>query len=139
MFNEPFVIPSLDIKKLLKWAKYLQKFEKALWNKFNFIFNKIEKLILFLIFDIDTKIIRFSLIEVSYSDRNIPQIWAVNFRNHISKIFGSLQEIDSSGNFTIFFTSITEKISLYADIAKENIRYSKLLQDAKYKKLIENT
>ena len=57
MFNEPFVIPSLDTKKPLKQAKYLQKFKKTLWNRPNFIFNKMEKPILFLIFDIGIKTI----------------------------------------------------------------------------------
>ena len=47
--------------------------------------------------------------------------------------------MDSSRNFIAFFTLITEKMGLYTDIAKENIGYDKLLQDARYGKLVEST
>ena len=57
MFNKLFVKSSLDTKKLLKQAKYLQKFERFLQNRPNFIFNKIKKSIFFLMFDMSTKTI----------------------------------------------------------------------------------
>ena len=47
--------------------------------------------------------------------------------------------MDSSGNSTAFFTLVTEKVGLYADITKENIRYGKLSRDAEYGKLVEST
>lgn len=47
--------------------------------------------------------------------------------------------MDSFENFLVFFTLLTEKVGLYVDISKKNIRYSKLLQDTKYGKLIKNT
>ena len=50
-----------------------------------------------------------------------------------------MKKIDSFGNSTTFFISIIKKVGLYADIAKENIRYGKLLWDARYEKLVENT
>ncbi len=139
MFNEPFVTPSLNTKKPSKRAKYLQKSERALRNGPNFIFNKMEKPILFLMFDIGTKIIRSPPVEVSHSDGNIPQIWAVHSRNHTGETFGCLKEMDSSGNSAAFFTSVIEKVGLYADIAKENIGYGKLSRDARYGKLVKST
>lgn len=47
--------------------------------------------------------------------------------------------MDSSGNSATFFTLVIEKMSLYADVTKENIRYDKLLQDVRYEKLIKST
>ena len=47
--------------------------------------------------------------------------------------------MDSSRNSAAFVTLITKKVGLYTDIAKENIGCSKLLQDARYKKLIKIT
>lgn len=35
----------------------------------------------------------------------------------------------------LFYTSVIEKMSLDMDIAKENIRYDKLLQDTRYIKI----
>ena len=133
------MIPSLDTKKLLKRVKYLQKSEKALWNRPNFIFNKIEKPILFLMFDMGTKTIQFLPIKVLHSDRNISQIWVVHSRNYKGKTFGCLKEMDSSGNSAAFFTSVTETVGLYADIVKENIGYGKLSWNARYGKLVEST
>lgn len=92
-----------------------------------------------MIFDIGTKTIQFLFVEVSYSDKNIPQIWAFYSKNHRGRTLGYLKEIDSSGNFATFFTSVIEKMGLYLDSTKENIRYSKLLQDTRYGKLIKNT
>lgn len=47
--------------------------------------------------------------------------------------------MDNFENSATFFTSITENVGLYTDIAKENIRYDKFLQDARYKKLVQST
>ena len=63
MFNESFVTASLETKKPSKRAKYLQKSEGALRNGPNFIFNKMENPILFLMFDIGTKTIRSPLVK----------------------------------------------------------------------------
>ena len=71
IFNEPY---SLETKKPLKGAKYLPKFEGALRNRPNFIFNKMENSILFLIFDIGAKTIRSPLVKVSHNYEKIPQI-----------------------------------------------------------------
>lgn len=60
---------------------------------------------------------------------------AIYSKNHTSDIFGYLKEIDSFGNSATFFTSVTEKVGLYADITKKNIGYGNLLWDAKYGKL----
>lgn len=90
-------------------------------------------------FNINTKTIRSLLVKVLYNDRNIPQIWVVHSRNYTSKSFSSLKETDSSEISAGFFTSVTEKMGLYTDIAKENIRYSKLSQDTRYGKLIGST
>ena len=65
--------PSLKTKKPLKGAKYLPKSERALQNGPNFIFNKIENPILFLMFDIGAKTIRSPLVKVSHSYEKIPQ------------------------------------------------------------------
>lgn len=46
--------------------------------------------------------------------------------------------MDNYANFAMFFTLVIEKIGLYTNIAKENIRYGKLSQDARYKKLVES-
>lgn len=72
MFNELFVIPSLDTKKPSKQAKYLQKSKKTFWNRLNFIFNKMEKSVRFLMFDIVTKTIWSQPVKVSHSNGNIP-------------------------------------------------------------------
>lgn len=139
MFNEPFVTPSLETKKLLKGAKYLPKSEGALRNGPNFIFNKMENPILFLMFDIGAKTIRSPLVEVSHSYEKIPQIWAVHSRNHTDETFGCLKAMDGSRNSAAFFASVIEKVGLYADIANENIGYGKLSRDARYRKLVEST
>lgn len=47
--------------------------------------------------------------------------------------------MDGSRNSAVFFTSVIRKVSLYANITNENIRYGKLSQDAKYGKLVKNT
>ena len=47
--------------------------------------------------------------------------------------------MDSSKNFAAFFASITKKMGLYMDIAKENIGYSKLSQDIRYKNIVKST
>ena len=59
-------------------------------------------------------------------------------RNYINRTFNCLKIIDNSGNFAILFFLITKKWSLYADIIKKNIRYSKFLQNTKFEKLIKN-
>lgn len=71
MFNKLFVTSSLKTKKSLKMAKYLPKSKKAFQNRLNFIFNKIENPIFFLMFDIGIKIIRFSLIKILHSYKKI--------------------------------------------------------------------
>ena len=47
--------------------------------------------------------------------------------------------MDSSGNSAVYFTLVTEKVGLYANITKENIRYSKLSLDARYGNFVKNT
>lgn len=47
--------------------------------------------------------------------------------------------MDNSRNFAVFFILVIEKISFYAKIAKGNIRYNKLSQDTRYRKLVEST
>lgn len=42
-------------------------------------------------------------------------------------------------NSIAFFTLKIKKVSFYAETTKENIMYNKLLQDIRYKKLIEST
>ena len=84
-----------------------------------------EKCIFFLMFDIGTQTIQSLLVKASYSNENISQIQAINSRGHIGKTFGCLKEIDSFENSATFFTSIIEKLDLYIDIAKKNIRYRK--------------
>lgn len=90
-------------------------------------------------FDIGTKIIWFSLIKVSYSYEKISQIQTIHSRTHIDKTFDYLKAMDGFRNFATFFTLVIEKMGLYANIANENIGYSKLSQDARYRKLVENT
>lgn len=65
-------------------------------------------------FDMSIKTIRFLLVKRSCNNENIFE-------------FDCLKEIDNFENFAIFFTLVTIKLSLYADIAKKNIRYSKFL------------
>ena len=77
-------------------------------------------------FDISTTTIWFLLIEVSHSDRNIFQLWAVYSRYHTGKTFGCLKKMDSFRNSAIFFTLVIEKVGLYTNIAIKNIGYSKL-------------
>lgn len=72
MFNKPFVTVSIDTKKPLKGAKYLQKSKRAFQNRSNFIFNKMEKPIFFLMFNMGIKSIWSLPIKVSYSNGNIP-------------------------------------------------------------------
>lgn len=84
-------------------------------------------------FDMGSKNIWSLLVKVSHSNRNFPQIWAVYSTNHTGEIFGYLNEIDNSGNFAAFFTSITEKVGLSVDIVKENIGYGRLSQDVRWK------
>ena len=77
------------------------------------------KPILFLMFDIGVKAIQSPLVKVSYSEDNTtPQVWAVHSRGHTDKTFGCLRAMDCSGNSAAFFASVTEKVGLYADIAK---------------------
>lgn len=139
MFNEPFMTLYLEIKKLSKPVKYSQKSQEALQNRANFIFNKMKNPILFLIFDIGVKTIWSPLVKVSYSYKKNPQIWTVHSRDHINKTFGCLKTMDSSGNSTAFFASVIEKMGQYANIAKENIGYGKLLRDAKYKQFVDSS
>lgn len=53
--------------------------------------------------------------------------------------FNYLKKINNFKKSAISFILVIKKIDLYIEIAKENIGYNKLLQDVKYKKLVENT
>lgn len=98
-----------------------------------------EKPILFLMFDMGTKTIWSPPVKLSYNNKNIPQTCVVYSRNYKGETFSFLKKIDSSRNFVTFFTSIIEKVGLYTNITKKNIRYGKFLQNARYTKLVEST
>lgn len=55
------------------------------------------------------------------------QIRAVHFKNHKYKNFNCLKIIDYFNNFVLYFTLVIKNLGLYTNIAKEKIKYGKLL------------
>jgi hypothetical protein len=101
----------------------------------NFVFNKVEKPILFLLFDLGNVRTQGSIapaIEVSYTSKNNPRVWAIHSRGHGEGVFRCTHLMDCGHTSELFFNASVLGYSEHDQAAKRNDCFYKLDPSFRY-------
>jgi hypothetical protein len=121
-----------------------KKEKKPIRNGPYFVFHKMKKPILYLLFDLGFVRTDSSIapaIEVSYTSKeeNIPRVWAIHSRGHGETVFGCLGPMGCGYPSNLFFIASVSGSSLHDQVAQRNDRFYELDRSFRYPSAIEGT